>query len=195
MNVVIWLQIDNLSKGSDNTRLISPALNILNELYGDINILGTVPPPNLKLPGMVTLEKQDLKSLDFDLVLVSGYDVLLKPVIEEAEILGLDVDKFILDRTVCTPNFTLEKYRELQKSRLSIFSMNCSGGLLYHRFGLPFLSPKVNMFIKLLRTAQNEVLKIDYPVYEIGNTEWEMNHFSDFGVAERKWHERSSKIN
>ena len=107
MNVVIWLQIDNLSKGSDSTRLISPALNILNELYGDINILGTVPPPNLKLPGMVTLEKQDLKSLDFDLVLVSGYDVLLKPVIEEAEILGLDVDKFILDRTVCTPNFTL----------------------------------------------------------------------------------------
>ena len=49
--------------------------------------------------------------------------------------------------------------------------------------------------IKYLRTERNVGLEIDYPVYQIGDTAWEMNHYGDANVAYRKWCERSFRIN
>lgn len=162
--------------------------------------------------------------MDFDLILVTGAEssVLMTneqpdfvKILKEVQTLGIDTEKVIRDRVVCTPLFTLEKYKKLRRSQLSILSMNCFAGLLYHRFGLPFLTPTINMFtsdegfvkflkdpmknistkLKLVRTARNEVLKIDYPVYKIGETEWNMNHYSDANLAKKKWADRSSRIN
>ena len=31
---------------------------------------------------------------------------------------------------------------------VTILSMNCTGGILYHELGLPFLSPTINLYIQ-----------------------------------------------
>ncbi len=78
--------------------------------------------------------------------MVTGQNTSLVPILKDAETLDIDEDKIVLDRTVTIPNFTLEKYKKLRRSKISILSMNCFGGFTYHRFGLPFLSPIINMF-------------------------------------------------
>ena len=172
-------------------------------------------PQGFYIDGIPTIAKEDLKNLDYDLILVTGQNISLVPILKEAESLGIDEDKIVLDSVVCVPNFTLEKYNKLRHSKLSILSLNCFGGFCYHRFGLPFLSPTINMFtsdtdfikflknpmqnvkaeIKYIRTAKNETLNIDYPVYKIGEVEWEMSHYGDANLAYRKWVERSFRIN
>ena len=223
MNFVVWLN----DPGGGHGISLRPALNALAQIYDDVNFLGIVMTNNedaIKSKESNIIEKKNLKNLDIDLVLfceieedflISNRESNFVSALKEASRFGIDADKFVLDRTVLVPNFTLEKYKQLRHSKLSILSMNCFGGLVYHRFGLPFLTPTINMltsdkgflnFLKnpvdnvgkelnLVRTAVNETLKIEYPVFEIGGTEWDMNHYSDFELAKQKWRERSARIN
>ena len=212
MKIVIWLQPNQNGGG---VGYLNSALNILARLYGGVEILGAIVPPGVGLNGIRKLSKEDLKNIDYDLNLVAGENASLVPILKDAEILGIDENKIVLDRTVCIPLFTLEKYNKLRRSKLSILSMNCFAGFLYHRFGLPFLTPTINMFtsdeevldflknpmqsvkseLKFVRTERNDGLNIDYPVYNIGGAEWNMNHYGDANVAYRKWYERTFKIN
>ncbi len=212
MKIVIWIQ--NIS-GNKDLENLNRAANILAQLYGNIEILGAIEPQGIIINEIKSISKDDLKNLEFDLILVAGQNANIPSVLKEIENFGIDADKIILDRTVCVPNFTLEKYNRLRRSQLSILSMNCFAGLLYHRFGLPFLTPTINMFttdegflkflndpvknikatLKLLRMERNEALKIDYPVYKIGATEWNMNHYGNINIAKQKWIERGNKIN
>ena len=223
MNFVVWLNDPGWGHGIS----LRPALNALAKIYDDVNFLGIVVTNNedaVKSKESNIIEKKNLKNLDIDLVLFceieedflnSNRESNFVSALKEASRFGIDADKFVLDRTVLVPNFTLEKYKKLRHSRLSILSLNCFGGLLYHRFGLPFLSPTINMFtseegflkflknpvdnvgkeLNFVRTAFNETLNIEYPVFEIGGTEWDMNHYSDFELAKQKWRERSARIN
>jgi uncharacterized protein (DUF1919 family) len=204
--------------------LLNPAANVLGRLYGQLNAVGFISENDVSVNGVKRIAKEDLKNIDFDLILVTGEDtkVLITnmqsdfvKILKEVKSLGIDENKVVRDRVVCIPNFTLEKYKKLRHSRLSILSMNCFGGLCYHRFGLPFFSPIINMYtyekefikflqdpmqnvkaeIKYVRTERNEALNIDYPVYKIGEVEWSMNHYGDANVAYRKWVERSFRIN
>lgn len=190
-------------------------MNILVKLYGTIKILGAVTPQGINFNEVGTIEKENLKDLDFDLILVTGNNISFPKVLKQAENLQIDTNKIVMDRTICVPNFTFEKYKLLCNSKLSILSMNCWGGLIYHRFGLPFLSPTINMFtsekdfVSFLKNSMqnvksklqfqkmgfNESLGINYPIFNIGETEWHMNHYSDVSDAENKWIERSSRIN
>lgn len=214
MNVVVWIQDTDSANGG--LALLNPALNNLARIYGQLNIIGYIAPPNTNINGLKNISKQDLKKLPYDLILVSGgLNASLLPVLKESEILGIDAYKVVLDRTVCIPLFTLEKYNKLRKSKLTIFSRDCFGGIIYNRLGLPFLSPTINMaaseedFIKFLenpieiirkqlifqRTELEPTLKINYPVFKIGDIEWHMNHYPNFDEAFKKWYERSYRIN
>jgi len=227
MKIVVWL--DNPG-GGDFASSLNQSLEILKNLYGEIKIVGGIIPEEVKTTGIAFLDKEDLKILDFDLILVadnnpggeafftgndSKRESFFTSVLHEAEELNIDTDKIIADRIILVPNFTLEKYKKLRRSKLSILSMNCWGGLTYHRFGLPFLSPTINMFtdeqsflkflknpvenvkseLELVDTKFNEELGIEYPVFKIGEVEWNMNHYGDFEMAKRKWFERSQRIN
>ena len=221
MNIVIWL--GKIQGGGDISSL-APAVNVLSKIYGNINILGVVSPAGLAIEELKSLDKRELKNLDYDVILFceKNENVLLTnqessfvSALKEASQLGIDTDKFVLDRTVLVPNFTVEKYQKLRRSKLSILSQICWGGLVYHRFGLPFLSPTINMYasekdflnflqnpiksvkknLRLVKKEFNEELKIEYPVYKIGECEWHMNHYNDFNVAKNKWIERSERIN
>lgn len=132
-----------------------------------------------------------------------------------AKQIKLDTDKLLGDWIVCIPGFTLQKYRQLQKSQLSIFSINCFGGFISNILGLQFRSPFVNLFmhqeefVRLLRhpkiyleeklifqqTAWEHALKWEYPVYTLGNVSLYMNHYPNFDEAVRKWNDRKQRIN
>ena len=139
----------------------------------------------------------------------------MSKVVKAAAQLKLPEEKLLGDWTVCIPGFTLNKYRRLQRSRLSIFPRNCFGGLISNTFALPFRSPFVNMFlpeqdlIRFLRaprvymeerlvfkgTAWESNLKFDYPIFTLGNVDVHMNHYPDFDAAVAKWNERKQRIN
>lgn len=218
MNVVIWVQYDTVAtqdkvKGQS---LLKPAFAALDKPKGAINIVGiveSVSMPINRLPNVI--DKKDLASIDFDLVLVTGHDVDLAPILKEAEELGLDTDKFVLDRTVLIPGFTLEKYKELRHSDLSILSMGWWAGIAYHKLGLPELSPTIGMytyeesFINFLpearwhlkkdlhfeRTEYNHDLGTHYPIFWNDGTQWFMNGYTNDADAFELWNARKNKIN
>ena len=72
----------------------------------------------------------------------------MSKITQAARQLNLPEEKLLGDWIVCIPGFALEKYRKLQRSRLSIFSKDCFGGIISHTLALPFRSPFVNMFFK-----------------------------------------------
>ena len=212
MKVVIWFQ-------SPHFQILSFALGVLNRRYGSISVLGltNVPPAaNMKNKSLgVVIDKNDLKTLDYDIIIVSGQDTSLKPVLDESFALNLDVDKIVLDRTVCIPGFSMERYRKLRRSKLTILSQNCWGGLIYHSFGLQFLSPTINIyvadrdFLRLLddpKSALDSELRFyssnvddtsqhDYPIMTLGRSKLHMIHYDDAESARRKWEDRRLRIN
>ena len=163
------------------------------------------------------INKSELASIDYDLIVVIGQDASLVPILKEADELKINPDKVILDRTVCVPGFTIERYKKLHNSKLSIFARTCWGGLVYHAFGLPFLSPTINMFIsdndyfkfisnlkhymdrelRFYKMECDQNLKEDYPSFLLDDIKWNMNHYGKIGIdgARAKWEERRLKIN
>lgn len=139
----------------------------------------------------------------------------MKDVNQLAVQLNLPQEKILGDCVVCIPGFTLEKYRRLQRSQLSIFSLHCFGGLISHTLGLPFRSPFVNLylnekeFIRFLREphsylekdlvfkakAFNRPNNYYFPVFTMGDVNLFMNHYPDFDAAVVKWNERKQRIN
>ena len=139
----------------------------------------------------------------------------MSEVTKVAKQIGLDTEKLLGDWIVCIPGFTLQKYRQLQKSKISIFVRDCFGGLLSHTLALSFNSPFVNMwinpdeYIRFLRsprvymeerlvfqkTAFEGNLKFDYPIYALGNISLNMNHYRNFEEAVEKWNQRKQRIN
>lgn len=88
--------------------------------------------------------------------------------------------------------------------------------MISHELGLKVRSPFFNMwesdkeFVEFLknsrhilkeekllfcRTAYNESLKIDYPIYDLAGMRLYMNHYPDREKAESKWYERIERIN
>mgnify|MGYP002624874316 CR=1 FL=1 len=212
MRVVIWYR-------SPNYQVLSIALGVLNRLYGSTQVLGftNVPesPYSKNKNFSSSIPKNELASLKPDIIIVSGADASMPPVLDEARSLGLDLEKIILDRVVCIPGFTLEKYRRLRRSNLSILSQNCWGGLIYHSFGLPFLSPTVNIYFKerdflqllsdplrtldaelrFYATAFDEDDQRHYPVMSLGGSKIHMIHYDDEKSARIKWEDRRLRLN
>ena len=133
-----------------------------------------------------------------------------------AKSINLDVDKLLGDWIVCIPGFTLQKYRQLQRSKLSIFSRDCFGTYLIHNLGLPFRSPFVNCFmsekdfIKFLRYPRIYLEEEPifekfvhptkdnpngYPLLSLGDILLNMKHYSEVEDALEKWDLRKKRIN
>ena len=133
-----------------------------------------------------------------------------------AKQIGLDTEKLLGDWIACIPGFTLQKYRQLQRSQLSIFSVNCFGGSLSHTLGLPFRSPFVNLFLTgqdFIKFLQHPRIYIEdtpvfekmdgfspnypngYPVFNLGNISLNMMHYTKVDEALKKWNGRKQRIN
>ncbi|MBR4383051.1 MAG: DUF1919 domain-containing protein [Selenomonadaceae bacterium] len=216
MNVVLWVQYDTVrtQNKAHGKSLLKPAMDVLNKLetVKIIGVVESIPTPINKLD---TIDKSEISALDYDLILVTGHDVDLAPILAEATELGLDLDKIVLDRTVLVPGFTPARYKELRNSNLSILSMGWWAGLAYHRFGLPKLSPTVGMYtseesfmnflpearwhlkkdLHFAHTEYNVDLGINFPVFWLDGTQWFMNSFTDDADALETWNALKEKIN
>lgn len=217
MNVVIWVQYDTIATQDKATAqtFLRPAIAALDKPRGSLNLVGVVESVPMPINRLNTIDKHDLINLDYDLILVTGHDVELAPIIAEAKELGIDTDKFVLDRTVCLPGFTLEKYAALRKSNLSILSMGWWAGIAYHKLGLPELSPTIGMYtseehfmnflpearwhlkkdLHFERTEYSADLGLSYPIFWLDGTQWFMNSYKNDADALELWNERKNKIN
>ena len=97
---------------------------------------------------------------------------------------------------------------------VSILSMNCTGGILYHDLGLPFLSPTVNLFFQaedFIRFCERleDYLAIDdmteckepaivegrtYPVAWLGDIKLFLVHYASVAEAQEAWNKRKKRL-
>lgn len=99
--------------------------------------------------------------------------------------------------------------KRYEKEKISIIASNCVGGVLYHDYGMPFLSPTINLFFEddgFLKFAANfkEYMELDltedtsckeaYPVGVLGDIKIHFLHYRSFQEAKDKWTERSGRI-
>ena len=217
MNVVIWVQYDTVAT-QDKARaqsLLKPAFAALDRPKGSVNIVGIVESVPMPINNLNTIDKRDIAKVNPDLVLVTGHDVDIEPILAEAQSLGLDSDKFVLDRTVLIPGFTLDKYKALRRANLSILSMGWWAGIAYHKLGLPALSPTIGMYtseehfmnflpearwhmrkdLHFERTEFNADLGINYPIFWLDGTQWFMNGFTNDADALETWNARKDLVN
>ena len=151
------------------------------------------------------------------LILGGGYNLILcvgekrlgmNEILKKVADLNLPEEKLLSARIACVPGFTLEKYRRLQRSHLSILSPECSGGIFSNGLGLKFNSPIVNL--KFSERDYMAFLKapIDYmkkelieqsshgcPVATLGDLRINMVHYKTFEEAATAWQRRKSRIN
>ena len=139
----------------------------------------------------------------------------MNDVVKDAIQLNLSEEKLLGDWIVTIPGFTLEKYRQLQRSSLSIFSANCIGGFFSNTLGLPFRSPFVNLwlspshFIKFLSEPHAYMEKdliykgttfdsrktFEFPLAMLGDITLNMMHYKTFEEAVDAWEKRKARIN
>ena len=107
------------------------------------------------------------------------------------------------------------RYRKIfQNKDISIISMNCTGGILYHDLGLQFRSPTVNLFMRaedFIKFCENLefYLSIDemkeckdpnvienreYPIAILGDITLFLVHYKTVKEAQEKWNERKKRI-
>lgn len=214
--------------GKDISNL-GAALQKLASLYAEngMQIIGSTGVFSLKDSTDATvpfIPMNELTKHEFDFVLVTGGSVDINgiapnvhfgDVLAVLKSLNMPEDKIILDRVLCVPGFTFDKYKKLKKSRPTIFAMNCFGGVIYHRFGLPFYSPTINMFTdekSMMNFLSDPIRYINselkfhkqsekeggYPIFSTGeDVFWYMNHYGKLGAdfAKAKWNERKKRIN
>lgn len=191
---------------SADYRFLSGAINILDCQHSGIEVTSTVRGANFS--------KIDVEDLDAILV-VGAKQIGMSIITQAARQLKLPEEKLLGDWIVCIPGFTLEKYRRLQRSRLSIFSRNCFGGLISNALGLPFRSPTVNItiadedFVRFMRHPRiymeeelifsskkfNEYNGYDVATFICRDIPVVMSHYPDFDDAVRKWEDRKRRIN
>lgn len=101
--------------------------------------------------------------------------------------------------------------RKLYNRDFSLFSSNCYAGLIYHRLGLQFKSPTINLlfpskkqYLKFLSNLKYylsitpvEVKDENYncPVGMIDDVKLVFNHYKSFNEAVEKWEDRKHRVN
>lgn len=92
----------------------------------------------------------------------------------------------------------------------TIFSCNCTGGVMYHELGEKFLSPTVNMFMScedFIKFCENfeyyfslemkpyiGEIKREYPLCVLGDLLLYMVHYDSFQEAKEKWNDRKQRV-
>ena len=166
-----------------------------------------------RIDGFRFVEKHNIYSIYFDYCILAVENI--KCVIDEAIGLGIESHQIIPIRALSIPGFRFSEYLKLKKNTPSIFSINCWAGLCYHRLGLEFLSPTINMFVeeghfnKFIRNLKEymslpisfEEERVDlnsnkiYPVGRLGDILLHFNHYDSFDDAVLFWNRRKEKIN
>ncbi|MBO4675528.1 MAG: DUF1919 domain-containing protein [Elusimicrobiaceae bacterium] len=105
--------------------------------------------------------------------------------------------------------FKKKDCKQLKNDNFSIFSSNCIGGVLYHDYGMKFLSPTINLwmspsdFIKFCSNPSKYLtadfvsvpLEVNYPVAKCEDITLHLLHYTSLENAQKDWRRRASRIN
>ena len=196
LKVLIW-------QVSPDTAFKDTAIKILEQQHDGIEIVGEA----------VNEDIAKVDGGDYEILVVGARlrygNARMAEVNKKAKLLNLSEEKVLGDWIVCIPGFTLDKYRLLQKSHLSIISRNCFGGVISNLLNLPFRSPFVNMnmimeyFFKFLHDPHAYLEKEptfykmfkDFPLLSLEDIRLDMVHYKTSEEAIEKWNERKQRIN
>lgn len=104
--------------------------------------------------------------------------------------------------------------QRLRQKNITILSMNCAGGILYHDLGLRFLSPTINLYmqaedfikfcenfsyylsLKYMQKCNDPIVIANrtYPIAYLGDLKLFLVHYASVEQAEQKWNERKQRI-
>lgn len=204
---------------------------IYNKIYTvldfyDLNIIALISKnrENFILDGYRVILPEEIVGFDYDYIIVANdFFNEIRQYVETSEVLkeaGCTVDKLIPYHVFLNPKFNLEKYLQLKESRPSILSNFCIGGHLYRQWGLPFLSPTINMYslgenyidflqnysyyLQMTMERYEETNYIKKTIGVEGYTPkgivdnriiWYLNHDINPELAIEKWNERRCRIN
>ncbi len=99
-----------------------------------------------RVDGWRVVRREELKDIDFDYLIICN-DSQVNEIITEALSFGLEREKMVPSRVLKVPYFDWESYDRIRKSRVSIVSANCWGGILCHTLGMECLSPFKNLWV------------------------------------------------
>lgn len=118
------------------------------ELSGNIQVIGITSKATIyrRIDGYAFIHKSQLGDYDFDLLIIMSVSHLEEIQLEAAE-MGISEERILSCEVFSLPNLDLEKYLEIKKRNLTIFSNICWGGIVYSRLKLKFRSPLINLYI------------------------------------------------
>ncbi|AGR65201.1 hypothetical protein N134_05800 [Limosilactobacillus reuteri TD1] len=108
-----------------------------------------------------------------------------------------------------------KRKQKLKNQNFTILASECAGGVIYHKLGLKFLSPTINLwfkpsdFLKFLNNLEyylnsaplieEKNSKLDYPVGILGDKKMKIKlyflHYTSFQDAMIKWNKRKKRVN
>lgn len=180
-----------------------------------VALTATTLSPYQKIDGFPILSVEEIQHIEYDLLIImnkNNYKEIVQDAVSKHHI---PREKIISYKILQIPKLNIEKYIELKKSRISIISNNCWGGIAYHTLGLEVLSPFKNLFvldhdyIRLLGNLQHYLAcdlqfykfrtdvhsQEQYPVFYLDDIQIHCNHDNDIDTAIEKWSRRRAKIN
>lgn len=208
-NILIWGTGYEYNNYFNNIRLL--------ELKGQISVVGITSNDkeiNTFIDNYPFVHKENIKSLNFDYCIVAMRGNI-PHIINEAESLGIEKSKLIPIRALSIPNIDFNEYIKLKKSDLTIFSRNCWAGLCYHRLGLEYLSPTINMWekeddfnklmlnldtympysVEFVETYYDTYENREYPIGRLNDILLNFSHYESFDQAVSCWEKRKKRIN
>lgn len=169
-----------------------------------------------KKDGFNIITRKEIGDYEFDYVVITS-NVFYNEIKKEALESGIKANKIINGGVFEQTLFDFSRYISLIENPITILSDDCWGGYVYHRLGLPFSSPLINIywdrdeyarFIEKPLFYLDTDLKIEtdgdisrgiYPVGKIGTetdyVKMKFVHNIDFAEAREQWIRRKDRIN
>ena len=110
--IIIWFV-------SNDGRFIGGAINILTRQFNGVEIVGITANEKISIneAPFIPLNEISMNGGGYDILLVAGArNFGMSKVTKVAKQIGLDTEKLLGDWIACIPGFTLQKYRQLQRS-------------------------------------------------------------------------------
>ena len=153
------------------------------ELSGNIQVIGITSKATIyrRIDGYAFIHKSQLGDYDFDLLIIMSVSHLEEIQLEAAE-MGISEERILSCEVFSLPNLDLEKYLEIKKRKLTIFSNICWGGIVYSRLKLKFRSPLINLYIldwDYIKLLENPKKYMEQPlVFE----KWQWNDLQNWEI-------------
>lgn len=218
--IVIWEKVNMPYKcilwglGQDYNKYIN--LIRYHVLQNNIEIVGVTSNASSykKVDNYPFFKKKELVSKNFDIIIVTSTNNI-DDIRNEAKKIGIGEKQIIDCKIFDIPNLNLKLYFDILQSDLTIFANNCWGGYVYHRLGMKFLSPFIDMYFldyDYLKFLENPKTYLDkklvlkemrynnntnsyYPICYCDDILLYFLHYNSFDDAERKWNKRKKRIN